>query len=290
MKAGFIGLGRMGHAMAQRALDAKHELVLFNRTPDKIADLAAAGAKTASSIGDVARAADVVVTMLSDDAALASVSADLLDALPPGGIHIAMGTHSVEIIGKLARTYQAAEKHLVSAPVLGRPEAVIAGRLGIIAGGADEAVERCLPLLNAIGRRVFRAGLKPEGAASMKIANNFLLGCAIEAMGEAFSLVEKCGVEGDAFFDMITDGLFNCPAYSIYGKMIAAKDFETVGFTANLAFKDAELARAAGATVHTPLPSGDVWRDRLAGAIARGEGERDWVVMALEQRRAAGLA
>lgn len=290
MKAGFIGLGRMGQAMAQRAIEAGHEIIAFNRTPEKLAPITSAGGKAAATIAAVAAETDIVITMLSDDAALEAVSAELRTALPANGIQIAMGTHSVAAVSKAAQDYAAAGRHFVAAPVLGRPEAVTAGRLGIIAGGDDAAVERCLPLLNAIGRRVYRAGALPGGAASMKIANNFLLGCAIEAMGEAFSLVEKCGVDGPAFFEMITDGLFAAPAYTIYGKMIAEKNYDQLGFTATLALKDGYLAAAAAALVKVPLPSGDVWRDRLLGAIAHGDGERDWVVMALEQRRAAGLA
>jgi 3-hydroxyisobutyrate dehydrogenase-like beta-hydroxyacid dehydrogenase len=290
MKVGFIGLGRMGQAMARRVLDAGHDLILYNRTPSKLAELAGAGAKTAGSIAEAAAHGGVVITMLADDAALASVGQTLVESLPQGGIHICSGTHGVAAVRALAAAHAAAGQTLVAAPVLGRPEVVVAGRLGIIVAGAAAAVERSRPLFEAIGRRTFEAGEEPEAAAAMKIANNFLLGCAMEAMGEAFSLVEKSGGAPGLFYEILTDGLFACPAYTIYGKMVAEETYDNVGFTTRLGLKDANLALSAGESLGVPLPSGSVWRDRLIGAIAHGDGEKDWSVIAREQKRASGLA
>jgi 3-hydroxyisobutyrate dehydrogenase-like beta-hydroxyacid dehydrogenase len=290
MKVGFIGLGRMGQAMARRVLDAGHDLILYNRTPSKLAELAAAGAKTAGSVADAARHGGVVISMLANDDALASVGAEQVGSLPAGGVHVCMGTHGVEAVRALAKAHAAKGQVLVAAPVLGRPEAVTAGRLGIIAAGPAGAVERCRPLFEAMGRRTFEAGQEPEAAAAIKIANNFLLGCAMEAMGEAFALVEKSGGAPGLFYEVLTDGLFACPAYSIYGKMVAEESYDNVGFTTLLGLKDANLALSAGESLGVPLPSGSVWRDRLIGAIAHGDGEKDWSVIAREQKRASGLA
>jgi 3-hydroxyisobutyrate dehydrogenase-like beta-hydroxyacid dehydrogenase len=289
MKAGFIGLGRMGTAMAQRALSAGHDLILFNRTLGKATSLVASGAVVAQTVGEAASEGGVVITMLANDAALQAVAADLLKALPPHGVHVAMGTHSVDTISKLAQAHREAGQYLVSAPVLGRPEVVTAGNLGVIVAGAEQAVLKCMPLLESVAKRVFLAGTEPVAAAAIKVANNALLGCAIEAMGEAYSLIEKCGAEGSVLHDVITEGMFACPAYAAYSRIISEKNFDQVGFTAALALKDANLALAAGEMVKVPLPSVGVWRDRVLGAIAHGDGERDWAVMALEQRRAAGL-
>ncbi len=126
-------------------------------------------------------------------------------------------------------------------------------------------------------------------AAAIKIANNFVLGCAIEAMGEGFSLVRKYAVAPETFYDVMVDGLFAAPAYKIYGKLIADEKYLPAGQRAILGLKDANLALAAGEAVGVPLPSGNVWRDRLVGAVAHGEGENDWAVMAKDQARASGL-
>ena len=159
----------------------------------------------------------------------------------------------------------------------------------MVASGPAEALEHCRPLFEAIARRTFIAGTDPDAATSVKVANNFVLGCAIEAMGEGFSLIRKFGVEPQVFYDVMTDGLFASSAYKVYGKIIMDETYSTVGQMATLGLKDANLALAAGETVGVPLPSGNVWRDRLVGAIAHGDGDKDWAVMALEQARSSGL-
>jgi 3-hydroxyisobutyrate dehydrogenase-like beta-hydroxyacid dehydrogenase len=108
-------------------------------------------------------------------------------------------------------------------------------------------------------------------------------------MGEGFALIRKYGVVPDVFLDVMTDGLFACSAYKIYGKIIAEERYLPAGQRAVLGLKDANLALAAGEGIGVPLPSGNVWRDRLVGALAHGEGEHDWAVMAKEQARASGL-
>jgi 3-hydroxyisobutyrate dehydrogenase-like beta-hydroxyacid dehydrogenase len=174
--------------------------------------------------------------------------------------------------------------------MLGRPDAVSSGQAGMVVAGPAESVARCRPLFDAVARRVFEAGADPAGAAAIKIANNFVLGCAIEAMGEGFSLIRKHGVAPQVFYDVMTEGLFGAPAYKVYGKIIVDEAYDTVGQMAVLGLKDADLALAAGGAVGVPLPSANVWRDRLVGAVAHGDAGRDWAVMAREQARASGLA
>jgi 3-hydroxyisobutyrate dehydrogenase-like beta-hydroxyacid dehydrogenase len=293
MKVGFIGLGRMGQAMARRLLEAKHDVGAFNRTPAKIKDLVTAGAKPLNSIAAASGYGAAVFTMLADDAALADVAEQrggLLDSLPKGGIHICSGTHGVTIIKKLAAQHKERGQILVTAPMLGRPEVVTSGQAGVVIAGPADTLATLKPLFDAISRRAFEAGVDPATATAIKIANNFVLGCAMEAMGEGFSLVRKYGVQPSVFYDVMTDGLFNCSAYKIYGKIMVDESYAKVGQMAVLGLKDADLALVAGGAVGVPLPSGNVWRDRLVGAVAHGDGDKDWAVMALEQARASGLA
>ena len=292
MKVGFIGLGRMGRAMAGRLQGAGHDLVVWNRTPEKSAALAAAGAIVAASIAEACEAREVLVSMLSDDAALNAVTlgaGGLRDSLPAGSIHLVMGTHGVEAIRSLALAHAAAGQTLVAAPVLGRPDVAAAGQLGIVAAGPAAAVGKCEALFKLIGRRTFDAGLAPEGATSIKLANSLLLGCALEAMGEVFSLVRKYGVAPQVMFEVITDGLFSAPAYKVYGKIMVDEAYDNAGFTTVLALKDANLVLAAGNAARVPMPSANTLHDRLLGAIAHGDAERDWAVIAREQARASGL-
>jgi 3-hydroxyisobutyrate dehydrogenase-like beta-hydroxyacid dehydrogenase len=144
-------------------------------------------------------------------------------------------------------------------------------------------------LFDVIGNRTFIAGNSPDSATSIKVANNFVLGCAIEAMGEAYALVRKYGVDPDVFYKVMTEGLFSATAYKVYGKIIANQDYDTVGVTAEIGLKDANLALDAAQPVNVPLPSCNVWRDRLISAIAHGDGDKDWAVMARAQARASAL-
>ena len=292
MKVAFLGIGRMGSAIASRVLGGGHDLVVYNRTSGKTAELEAAGAGVAPSIAAACSEREVVMTMLADDGALSAVVLEpggLRESLPAGAIHVVMGTHGVATVRALAAAHAQAGQILVAAPVLGRPDVAAAGKLGIVTAGPPEAVAFCQPLFEVIGRRTFDAGPAPEGATAVKLANNFLLGCAIEVMGEAFSLARSYEVAPEVLYDVMTDGLFSAPAYNVYGKIIAEEAYDNVGFTADLGLKDANLILAAADLARVPLPSANAWRDRLLGAIAHGDGGKDWAVVALEQARASGL-
>jgi 3-hydroxyisobutyrate dehydrogenase-like beta-hydroxyacid dehydrogenase len=293
MKVGIIGIGRMGQAMTGCLLAAGHDVAVFNRTPEKLKELSEAGAKIVGSIAEAARYGNAVFTMLADDAALRDVAEQkdgLLQSLPKDGIHLCSGTHGVAIIEELKAAHAKASQILAACPMLGRPEIVAAGQAGMVIAGPADSLALCKPLFNAISRHAFEAGSDPVAATAIKIANNFVLGCAIEAMGEGFSLVRKYGVAPPVFLDVMTDALFAAPAYKVYGKIIVDEAYDKVGQMALLGLKDANLALAAGEAVGVPLPSGNVWRDRLVGAIAHGDGGCDWSVMAREQARASGLA
>ncbi len=292
MNVGFVGLGRMGQAIAGRVLGGGHDLVVYNRTREKASELAKGGARVAPSIAEACDGRAVVISMVADDQALSEVTlgpGGVRDSLAPDAVHLVMGTHGVAAIQALDAAHAEARQTLVAAPVLGRPDVAAAGQLGIVAAGPAPALRLCEPLFQVIGRRTFEAGERPEGATAIKLSNNFVLGCAIEAMGEAFSLVRKYGVEPHVLYDVMTDGLFAAPAYKTYGTIMVEASYDTVGFTANLGLKDANLILDAGGLARVPLPSANTYRDRLLGAIAHGDGERDWAVMALEQCRASGL-
>ena len=292
MKVAFIGLGRMGQGIAGRVLQGGHELTVYNRTRDKAAALEAAGARVADSVAQACAGREVVMTMLADDAALDRVTrgeGGIVASLPKGGIHMVMGTHGVDIVRALTLSHASAGQVLVAAPVLGRPDVAASGQLGIVAAGPADAVNRCRPLFEVIGKRVFEAGLVPEGATAIKLANNFALGCAIQTMSEAFALVRKHGVAPQALYDVMTEGLFSAPAYKVYGKIIVDEAYDKPGFTTLLALKDADLALAAGGAARVPLPSVNTLRDRLLSALAHGDGDKDWAVIAQEQARISGL-
>lgn len=292
MNVGFIGLGRMGKGMARRILSGGHDLAVYDVARAAVDDLAADGARAASSLAEVCAGRDVVVTMLVEDAAVVDVAVrpgGLRDSLPAGAIHLAMGTYGVAAIRTLAAAHAGAGQSLVAAPVLGRPDLAASGQLGIVSAGTPDAVSRCAPVLEVIGRRVFHAGDLPEAATAIKLANNLVLGCAMVAMAEGFSLVRKYGVNPQVLYDVMTEGLFSAPAYKGYGKTMVDRTWDTVGSPITVGLKDAILIQAAADLAKVPLPSLNVYRDRLLGAVAHGDGDKDQAALALEQARACGL-
>ncbi len=290
MKVGFIGLGRMGQAISARILGAGHELVVYNRTRSKADELESQGASVADSIAEACKGREVVFTMLSDDAALREVvHGGLLESLPKGAIHVPMGTHSVTALAEIDEAHNGAGHAFVACPVLGRPDAAAAGQLGLVPAGPPEAIEKLAPIFEVTGKRTFNAGTNPAGAAAVKLAHNMILGCAIQAMGEGFSLTRKFGVEPQVFSDVLTEGLFAAPAYKIYGGIIVNQSYDQAGFTTKLGLKDSNLMLAAGEAASVPLSSCNVYRDRLLSAVAHGAGDKDWSIIASEQAKLSGL-
>jgi len=291
MKVGFVGLGRMGQGMAGRILADGHDLLVSDPTPGQTDGLVAAGAADVDSPLAATQDRDVVISMLPSDAALNAVLAGdtgLIAGLSGDCIHMAMGTHGVLAINRAKQLHDDAGQTFIACPVLGRPDLAAQGLLNLVPGGPADAVDTVRPLLDVMGQRNIEVGEDPQAATALKIANNFVLGCAIETMGEAFSLVEKLGVKPEQFLEVLLQGLFGAPAYEVYGKMIVEGRWESNGATAVIGLKDADLALEAAAAADVPLPSTLVWRDYLAKAIERGEGHLDWAVMAKEQARASG--
>jgi 3-hydroxyisobutyrate dehydrogenase-like beta-hydroxyacid dehydrogenase len=292
MKVGFFGLGRMGRGMSRRILDGGHDLVVYDVTPEQTAGFAEAGARVAESVAAACEGREIVVTMLVEDRIvvdLAERRGGLCESLAPGAVHLAMGTYGVAAIRSLEAAHRAAGQVLVAAPVLGRPDLAAAGQLGIVAAGPAAAVQRAEPLFKLLGRRLFHAGDAPEAATAIKLANNLVLGCAMDAMAEAFSLARKYDVAPQLLYDLMVDGLFSAPAYVGYGKTMVEGAYDRVGSPIQVGLKDALLIQAAADLARVPLPSLNIYRDRLIGAAAHGDGDRDQAVLAREQARAAGL-
>lgn len=277
--------------MARNLLRAGHSLITYNRTQGRAEPLAADGAAVAGAAADAARDAEVVVTMLADDGALRSVLFDqgVLAAMGPGAIHLGMSTVSVAISRELAGAHAAAGQVYVAAPVFGRPDAAAAARLWVVAAGAPPSVETCRPLMEAMGRAVSVVGSDPWVANVVKLTGNMLIGATIEALGEAFALQRKCGVEPAAFLEIVNGALFNSPLYANYGGIIARENYEPAGFRLRLGLKDTRLVLEAAGDMSVPLPLASLLRDRFLSAIANGRGDMDWAALALLSAENAGL-
>jgi len=286
MKVVFIGLGKMGAPMARNLLRAGHEVAVYNRTRAKAQPLAADGARIADSIRDAARDGEVAITMLSDDQALRDTvfgvhdqHFGLIRALPAGAIHMGMSTISVELSKHLADAHASVKQGYIATPVMGRPDSAEARRLWLITAGAPELVERCRPLMDAVGRGVTAAGPEPWQANLVKIGMNFTLASMLETFGEAFALMRKAGIDPGRFLE-VADSLYQSPVYANYGGMIANEKYEPAGFRLALGLKDVSLALAAAGSLTVPMPLASLIRDHYLEGVARGYGDRDWAAVA----------
>jgi 3-hydroxyisobutyrate dehydrogenase-like beta-hydroxyacid dehydrogenase len=289
MDVGFLGLGAMGRPMALNLIKAGHRVRVWNRSRGTADALIANGATAAATPHD-AFGAEAAISMLADDAATRSVILDsgVLNAAPRGLVHVNMATISVSCSRALADAHRERGIAYVAAPVFGRPDAAAAASLHIVAAGPVAAIDRVQPLFDVLGQKTWRVGDDAPRANVMKIAGNFLIACAIEAMSESAALAHAHGLAPRDLFEMLTSTLFASPIYKNYSALIVDQRFEPAGFALRLGLKDTRLALAAGEDAQVPLPFGSVLRDNFLDAIAHGDAERDWTAVAKVALRRAG--
>jgi 3-hydroxyisobutyrate dehydrogenase-like beta-hydroxyacid dehydrogenase len=277
MTIAFLGLGAMGHRMAANLLKSGQPVHVWNRSPQAMQTLAQLGAKPAATPNECG-IADLVFSMLADDAATRAVLIDggVLAAMAPGSIHVNMATVSVAFAREMAALHQARGVGYVAAPVLGRVDVAAAGKLNILAGGADELIHRVQPLLDLMGQKTWRFGTAPEQANAVKLACNLTLACAIEAMAEGSALAGAHGIPVANFIDLITNTLFaGSPVYKGYGGMIAEERYSPAGFKLSLGQKDVRLAVEAGRDLGLPLAFGDALQTVFKEAVDQGDADLD---------------
>ena len=248
MEMGFVGLGGMGQPIARNLLKAGHTLKIYNRTRSREKVLVGEGATSAETPAAAAMAG-VVATMLADDAAVEDVvfgDHGILAGLPREGVHISHSTISTHMSRRLTEAHRERGQFFVAAPVFGRPDAALAARLIVVAAGPQEALDRCHPELEAIGRKLIVIGPDPVAANTFKLAGNFLIASMLETLGEAIALLRKSGVDPATFLEIMAGSFFQSPVYENYGKIIAAQRYEPAGFKLRLGLKDVRLMTGGG--------------------------------------------
>jgi 3-hydroxyisobutyrate dehydrogenase-like beta-hydroxyacid dehydrogenase len=290
---GFIGLGKMGEPMARNLLRAGYRLRVYNRTSAKAQALAGEGAEVVATLRDVVEPGGIVLSMVANDHALEEVvlgENGIGKVLGAGGIHISMSTVSPQIAQKLSAFYQKQGASYLAAPVFGRPDAAAAQKLWICMAGDGKTKERAKPILEALGQQIFDFGEKPEAANVVKLAGNFLIGAAIEAMAEAFTFAEKNGVSREKVADVFSHTFLACPIYQNFGKVIATQEYQPAGFKLSLGLKDMNLLNSVAATSLTPMPLGNLLQERLLSAMSKGRADMDWTALAIGASEDAGLS
>lgn len=252
---GFIGLGLLGLPMATNLLNSGYALRVYNRTASKAQSLVTQGAQQVFRPADAVTRSGIVASIVWDDAALENIvmSESFLEQLGPGGIHIAMSTVLPATSKKLAALHAQYGCEYVEAPIFGRPEAAVARGLWIPFAGPQQAKERALPLLKAMGGKgIFDFGEEVGAATMVKLVGNFLIASATRSLAEGLMMAEKSGVDPKAIVDMLTQTLFNAPIYQSYGKMIAEKTLPAV--RSKIPQKDIGLFQKTAQQVDFPTP------------------------------------
>jgi len=273
-RIGFLGLGEMGTPMASRLLRAGHDVVVWNRSAERIAPLAREGAGVASSPTQAAAGVDFVITMLATPEALEQVlfgTAGLAPALSPGQILIDMSTVGLDEVRSVAARLPKGSS-LVDAPVRGSVPLATSGHLEVFVGAIDENYERVRPILEALGTVRHTGG--PGSGAAMKLVANLALGAAIVTLGEALSLGESLELNRDTLLDVISD--------SPIGPIVKAKrvNVESGQFAPSFklrhAAKDLRLVTEAAAARGRELKQARANRDWFDEAAERGAADFDF--------------
>lgn len=295
-KIAFLGLGRMGMAVA-RSLHAKgHELTVWNRSLEKSEALAKEGARAAKTPADAVRGAEIVFTMLADDAATEAVvfgvvpgtsrggeenppetTAGLLAAMQPGAIHASLSTISVRLSRRLTASHSERQQHFVGAPVFGRPNVAERGRLWIAIAGPEEALGTVRPVLEGISRGITVVSDQPWQAHALKVGGNLMITAMIQTLAESFVYARSQGIDPELFLHAVNSALFQSPFYEAYGKTMLHPP-EHPQATVELGVKDTRLLREAAADANTRMPLADYLADVLARAVKAGFKDEDWAV------------
>ncbi|MER3449161.1 MAG: 3-hydroxyisobutyrate dehydrogenase [Chloroflexota bacterium] len=296
-RIGFIGLGRMGRPMARHLLRAGYPLVVYDRLPEAMAPLVEAGAEVASGPGPLARACDLVVTMLPGDPEVLEVCTGpegVLRNLRPGAVLVDMGTNHPETARTLAREAAAVGAHFLDAPVSGGDVGAEQATLTIMVGGDRAVFERVRPFFEVLGRHIFHVG--PAGMGQVfKLCNNLISAVQMLATAEAFIVGRKLGADPGLLRQVIMVSSGRCPAVELRPPVAgllpeapADRDFAP-GFTTELMAKDVGnfLRLAEGAKV--PAPVAALARQLYLVAVASGYGPKDFSVVGELFRSWAGL-
>jgi 3-hydroxyisobutyrate dehydrogenase-like beta-hydroxyacid dehydrogenase len=289
MKIGFIGLGRMGGHIAANLMKAGHQVTVWNRSPGPVEALAAKGATAAKSPLEALQD-EAVFSMLANDQVMGELglAGPLLEKAAKGLIHVNLATISVAFARELAAAHRKAGLAYISSPVFGRPEMAESAQLVLVAGGDEAALKTMQPVFDKIGARTVVMDA-PEKANLFKIAGNFMIASELEAIGEAFALLRKGGVDPSVFHDVLSGRLFTGAVFKAYGAMILNRVYEPAGFALTLGLKDVNLARAAAEGLGVTMPTAELLKNQYNEAIAWGWQDRDWAAIGEVPAKKAGV-
>ena len=287
---GFVGLGVMGSRMVKRLLDAGHAVTGYNRTRSKAEWLIESGMRWADTPRAVAESSDVVLTMVTDTAAMAAVTAGpdgLLAGLSPGKVHVDMSSISPAASRELATKVEATGARMLDAPVSGSVSTLEEGKLSIMVGGDPSTLERVLLILRDIGPTVTHVGGNGQ-AVAMKIATNLSLAVQILAFSEGVLLAERSGIDRETAVHVLLNSVIASPMLKYRGPFVLAQPDEA-WFDVNMMQKDLLTALEMGRQLGVPLPTTATANELLTAARGLGFEKKDFAVLFEVLATMAGL-
>ncbi len=273
---GFIGLGLMGREMSRRLLDGGYSLTVWNRTKEKAEPLLKAGANWADSPKAVAQASEVVITMVTDSAAVEEVVCGkngVLEGAHPGLILIDMSSIAPEMSRSIATRAKEKGVIMLDAPVTGNPKVAAEGKLGIMVGGPKDTFAACMPIFEKMGVKIIHVGENGKGT-TLKLINNLIMGIAIQAVAEALVLAQKAGIDPIKVMEITSVGGARTGAMETRGLRMIKHEFAP-GFSLNNMYKDLSTAIKLADEVGAVLPTGSITREIVKAAKNRGKGEME---------------
>lgn len=275
MRIGFIGLGLMGRPMAHNLMNAGFPLVVFNRTRAKCQPLVDAGAQEAISYADVAQRSDVIITIVSDTPDVEHVlfgPDGVQDGLTPGKIVIDMSTISPAATEQMATRLEAKGCRMLDAPVSGGPKGATEATLAIMVGGDQQTFQMCLPVFQAMGKKIVYMGRSGNGQRT-KMINQVIAALNIVAMTEGLYLAEQAGLNVGDVLDVVSSGAAGSWMLTHAAPKILQEDY-TPGFMIKLQQKDLRLAMEFAKSVGGRLPGAELVYALFSEAVNRGLGEQ----------------
>jgi 3-hydroxyisobutyrate dehydrogenase len=288
-KLGWIGIGRMGYAMAERLAKAGCDISVWNRTKSKAEPLATSGAKVVNALSDLAEC-DIVFTMVSAGKDVKEVLFGDNGVMSKGKaprIVVDSTSISLEESAEIRQKLSRQNVKLLAAPVSGNAKVIKAGKLTVVASGPQDAFDAVSPYLAAIGQGVSYVG---EGELSRiaKICHNVMLGVVIQNLCEITILAEKAGMKREAFLDFLNKSVMGSTFTRYKAPALVNLDFH-VTFTPELLRKDIDLGINAGKTLGVPMPLASVTRDLVQTLIGHGHADEDFSTLILLEAKAAGM-
>jgi len=272
-----VGTGVMGTAIADRLLQGRGRVAVWNRTPSRADPLGERGARIARSLPEAVLDADIVVTSVTDDAALKEIvggDSGILAGLSAGAVHCDTSTVSPVAACAVAERYREADRLFVHAPVLGNKKHAASGELLVFAGGQSQARKAAKPVLELLSAKIWEFE-DPGSAAALKLSCNLMIASMITALSQSLVFAAKQGVDPHKLVDVLQNSALGCPMYASKSRQILERDWNA-NFVVDNLIKDLTLAEKAGRDADVPLPLAALVQQFFVAASVKGYGSEDY--------------